>query len=364
MDAPNVSVTVTLSYDAEGGKTLSQPKLIKLPVTTGLAQVFARAAAINEGDPTPLSFTSLLAGIVIGTDTVSEWLSKEFGKTGLTGRAIASRRSRKYDETALRRIEHQHIASVLPTSSSARQALEKAQEIRDELDSEQALDVRHVVAAYPILRSWHDKDFEELRIDRLAWCRALGAYMVQMYTSEKPYWRRYADRAAPVPLTSFSADVYTERDLLEIDRSVDALALLICSAKTDTPLSIGIFGEWGSGKSFFMRHLRKRIWTLAVRQEDSAAAWIKKRKDGKATPADEPLYYGRVAQVEFNAWHYNEGNVVSSLVDHLFRNLKVLPDDTETRGSTSSAPRSWRTSPGPKSSWAKPPPRSIKRIRK
>ena len=34
--------------------------------------------------------------------------------------------------------------------------------------------------------------------------------------------------------------------------------------------------------------------------------------------------------MEFNAWHYNEGNLVASLVDHLFRNLRVLPGSKDT----------------------------------
>jgi hypothetical protein len=172
----------------------------------------------------------------------------------------------------------------------------------------------------------HVDDFKEFGIDRLVWCRELGAEMAASHPDERWYWRGYTDRASPVPLTSFSADVYTEKDLLGIDRTVDALALLMASTRTDTPLSIGIFGPWGSGKSFFMRHLRRKIWGLAEREQNRVAAWIEKRGNRPATRDDAPLYYGQVAQVEFNAWHYNEGNLVASLVDHLFRNLRVLPE--------------------------------------
>ncbi|HEY3055185.1 MAG TPA: P-loop NTPase fold protein [Thermoanaerobaculia bacterium] len=334
MNEPTAPAVVTLTYDQEGGGKLLTPKRVKLSVTPDLARVFARAALVNARDSTALSFTSLLVGMLTGTDTLSVWLKAELERHGVTAKKIAESRSRSYNEASLHSL--QSTPTELATSVSARRAIEEAQTIAAALDNGQipddgpALDVRHLAAAYPILRDWHVKDFEDLGIDRLAWCRAFGGFMAKSYVSEKPYWSTYADRAAPVPLTSFSADVYTEKDLLDIDRTVDALALLIASTRTETPLSIGVFGPWGSGKSFFMRHLRKKIWGLAEREQGRVSTWIDKRDAGKATAADAPLYYGQIAQVEFNAWHYNEGNLVASLVDHLFRNLRVLPGAKDT----------------------------------
>ena len=321
---------VTLTYDVgEDGKPLSPPMRVELDVAHDLAGAFARAVTVNPTDSTLISFTSLLTGMVSGSDENSKWLRKELEGQGVTPEKIAGRRTRTYNEAALSTLNLSSLPRQLSTSISARKAIEKALVIMAELNTAKVLDLRHVAAAYPILPNWHEDDFKGLGIDRLAWCRALGAHMAQSFPNEKWYWRKYADRASPVPLTSFSADIYTEKDLLEIDRSVDALALLIGSAKTDTPLSIGIFGEWGSGKSFFMRHLRKRIWTLAALQDEKIAAWTAKREQGTAIASDEPPYYARIAQVEFNAWHYNEGNVFASLVDHLFRNLRVGPAATD-----------------------------------
>src|SRR6185436_15892178 len=56
-------------------------------------------------------------------------------------------------------------------------------------------------------------------------------------------------------------------------------------------------------------------------------AWVEKRKLKSATVDDAPRYFGEIAQVEFNAWQYNESNLVASLVEHLFRNLRILPND-------------------------------------
>ncbi len=189
--------------------------------------------------------------------------------------------------------------------------------------------MRHLCAAYPVLANWHLKDFERFEIDRLQWARAYGAEMARRFPAERAYWASYADRASPVPLTSFSADVYTDEDLLGIDRSVDALALLIASTRTVTPLAFGVFGPWGSGKSFFMRHLQKRIVRIRDDEQARIDAWIAKRAARTAQPEDAPLYFGQVAQVEFNAWHYNEGNLVASLVEHLFRNLRISPTESD-----------------------------------
>jgi predicted KAP-like P-loop ATPase len=130
----------------------------------------------------------------------------------------------------------------------------------------------------------------------------LRARMAARFPKERAFWLSYVDRASPVPLTSFSADVYTQEDLLGIDRNVDALALLIASTRTVTPLAVGVFGPWGSGKSFFMRHLQRRIVEIRSTEQHRIALWIEKRRAGTATPDDAPLYFAQVAQVEFNTW--------------------------------------------------------------
>lgn len=321
------AVTAILTHEYDGERKLPSPQHVDVQITETLARAFARAAFINVNDPFQLSFTSLLAALVIADDDFSRWLQQHLESYGATPDAIANRRERSVSPARLQPIA---LSPTMPfrASKSGYEAIAEARAIAAATGAT-VVDARHVAAAYPILSNWHVQDFAELAIDRLAWCRALAAYMAKHYPSEQQYWRDYADRASPVPLTSFSADVYTEHDLLGIDRSVDALALLIASTRTDTPLSIGVFGPWGSGKSFFMRHLRHRIYSLAGREQKRVAAWVEARRTGKARPEDAPLYYGQVAQVEFNAWHYNEGNLVASLVDHLFRNLRVLPDKSD-----------------------------------
>lgn len=100
------------------------------------------------------------------------------------------------------------------------------------------------------------------------------------------------DPAKPIPM---------ERDRLGVGVYVSMLATVIAERATPTPLSIGVFGDWGAGKSFFMGMLRGRIDELAG--------------------SGSPKYCHRVVQIAFNAWHYADTNLWASLADVIFRAL-------------------------------------------
>ncbi|HKP74643.1 MAG TPA: P-loop NTPase fold protein [Longimicrobiaceae bacterium] len=118
-------------------------------------------------------------------------------------------------------------------------------------------------------------------------------------------------------MAGFHADDTRGEDLLGIEQDVLAFATLIAARTVTPPLSIGLFGEWGSGKSFFMRHLRNAVAGLA-------------REAANSGQMQRDLhFYKRIVQIEFNAWHYVEGNLWASLVEHIFRNLSI-PGDQPT----------------------------------
>ncbi|MGH3687486.1 MAG: P-loop NTPase fold protein [Pseudonocardiaceae bacterium] len=98
-------------------------------------------------------------------------------------------------------------------------------------------------------------------------------------------------------------------DLVGIGAEVDAFTYLIASRKLTPPLAIGLFGDWGSGKSTFLRSVQRRIDQLV------------------SIEVEQPPYYRRIAQIEFNAWQYVEGNLWASLLEHLFRNLRRAGED-------------------------------------
>lgn len=78
-------------------------------------------------------------------------------------------------------------------------------------------------------------------------------------------------------------------------------AHIIAGDDTPMPLSIGIFGAWGVGKSSFMGMLRSEV--------------------DRFSSSGRPGYLGRVAQIGFNAWHYADTNLWASLGDEIFRQL-------------------------------------------
>jgi len=91
-------------------------------------------------------------------------------------------------------------------------------------------------------------------------------------------------------------------DSLAIDKDVNAFAKLITYKDLPTPLSIGLFGKWGSGKSFFMEKLSSQI-------------------DYYSEHKDEDTFCKDIVHVKFNAWHYSDTNLWASLVYKIFQEI-------------------------------------------
>jgi hypothetical protein len=118
------------------------------------------------------------------------------------------------------------------------------------------------------------------------------------------------------PLRTAPVDPADPGDLVRISAEVDAFAFLIASKTLPPPLAVGLFGDWGSGKSYFLRSLQRRIDRLIA--------------DGAALPDDQPLPFHRsIAQIEFNAWQYVQGDLWASLLDHIIRNLAPSANEND-----------------------------------
>ena len=138
----------------------------------------------------------------------------------------------------------------------------------------------------------------------------------------------------PVDVPSYAPDrTGAGEDLIGIRREVDAFAYLIASKAQRPPLAVGLFGDWGSGKSFFMHAVRERIADIGRRVADR--------------PQAEVPFYKQVRQIEFNAWEYVRGTLWASLLDHIFTELDGRHIDLVTarrdqlRGRAETAEQAW-----------------------
>ncbi|MFF5296427.1 P-loop NTPase fold protein [Paractinoplanes globisporus] len=91
-------------------------------------------------------------------------------------------------------------------------------------------------------------------------------------------------------------------DLLGADRDAAALAALIASKDLRPPLAVGVFGEWGSGKTFVLDRIVERLRELS---------WSRDRG-----------FLEDIVVVPFNAWHYAETNLWASLVDQVLQAIR------------------------------------------
>jgi WD40 repeat protein len=98
------------------------------------------------------------------------------------------------------------------------------------------------------------------------------------------------------------------RDLLDRHRDAAAIADLLTSRTAQPPLAVGVFGQWGEGKSQFLD-------LIAAAVTDRAAT----------AGRDDPIAHGAIRQVRFNAWHYAEADLWASLVAEIFTQLAHGP---------------------------------------
>ncbi|MBN3496383.1 P-loop NTPase fold protein [Arthrobacter pascens] len=113
----------------------------------------------------------------------------------------------------------------------------------------------------------------------------------------------------PATLGSFSNDMPDPRaDFIGVSEEADAFAYLIASKTLVPPLAIGLFGDWGSGKSFLMAKIRQRVsqlTSLAATGDNSTSKEI----------------WTKILAIDFNAWQYVETDLWAALLSRIFDEL-------------------------------------------
>jgi len=125
-------------------------------------------------------------------------------------------------------------------------------------------------------------------------------------------------RARPTArsIPGYDSDNRADEDLLDADRDAFALAALISSSELRPPVAIGLFGDWGSGKTFVLDRIGAEL-------------------DRLTGPGGPEGYLKHVPVIPFNAWHYAETNLWASLVDQVIRKIEpeqpapAVPEITE-----------------------------------
>jgi hypothetical protein len=113
------------------------------------------------------------------------------------------------------------------------------------------------------------------------------------------------DRPVSRVVPAYQSDVTEPVDKLSREGDAAALAELVTATTAKPPLAVGLFGDWGEGKSHFLDLLEQQVRATAR--------------------PDNPLAHSAVRQVRFNAWHYAETDLWASLVAELFAQLAKPP---------------------------------------
>jgi hypothetical protein len=199
-----------------------------------------------------------------------------------------------------------------------------AERIRRRTSPHQTLTLRHVLASLLTIdfsgreANWLSEFFSD------ATGRDPAFLLAEIIREEMPAgdfldeWREiFVARGAHPPAATALLDADDpwaphRRDNLGVATEAEAFARTAVAPELLPPFAVGVFGDWGSGKSFFM----KLIYEAIARRSQVLAN-----------------EHGEVVQIRFNAWHYVEGNLWASLVDHLFRDLDIWSRRLGTQGA-------------------------------
>lgn len=115
-----------------------------------------------------------------------------------------------------------------------------------------------------------------------------------------------------------NSDLPTLVDRLNWARELDSLSKQI--QECPTPHVFGIHGDWGSGKTSFMRQLQWRLG--AEMPEDGSLALPGKMRSFQ----EQKALRGKIATVWFDAWRYqNEPVPVVALLQEMRRQMSLVP---------------------------------------
>lgn len=304
-------------------RTLAEARDFDLSQTTRtsieLAGQIAAALPGREGRPRAVGLGELIGGIVAVGQRERGFSRQAEGKRG--GFLVAGALAEALEGlVGLSRIE-EAIALVRGTpdaevalSPRVTEALAAARAVAEATAARARIDARHLIAVLvappspglgaALRRVWW-RDWA-VSPDSLRGPILAAIERNPESSEDLAAWRRIlgVPRLAPA---AFAADAPAAGDDA-LGRRTDArrLAELACLTDNAPPLAIGLFGDWGSGKSTFMAMMQGEVARIG-------AAW----KGEAASP-----FATRVAQIRFNAWSFADANLWASLALEIFEGLR------------------------------------------
>ncbi|NUM42384.1 MAG: hypothetical protein HUU45_12225 [Leptospiraceae bacterium] len=106
----------------------------------------------------------------------------------------------------------------------------------------------------------------------------------------------------------YHPDTLAGEDQLNIESDVNAITNLIVNKQVKPPLSISILGNWGKGKSFFMKKMEERINFIANIMKEGSGL-------------DDNIFIKDPLSIHFNAWHYTDANLWSNLFAKILQGI-------------------------------------------
>lgn len=103
-------------------------------------------------------------------------------------------------------------------------------------------------------------------------------------------------------------------DLLGFSEDARALAELLCLQDSGAR-AVGVFGDWGSGKSSLLNLVSSQIDALLAQKQPAILA------EGRDQVAPDP-FIGQVKHVRFNVWDYNDADLMLALANVTLRELR------------------------------------------
>jgi len=312
-----------------------------------LCRIAAWLGYTDQAEP-PISFNTLLAAFVYGRDPVSIWFQKFLVESRpMMGELIPRNITRMDPNKAVELARSNQVPDVLQMFTHSVRALFEeavvvARDAAPDTPPPIQLGCHHIMAVFAFsVSSLHLVDIRNWGMNVEVWRAELNKFLLTEHpqalwgpiqaalaridgnVNDPPpaeitnpvsnlaqaFARRSANEARGLTRTlvgGYTADDPNKAtdDLIGVDDEAAAFARLIAARSIHPPLAIGIFGEWGAGKSYFMRRIQEHVEAISTQG---------------STRSD--FFLSHIVPIRFNAWHYIETNLWASLVEYLFSAL-------------------------------------------